>query len=202
MDAVSRISSRRQGFTLVEMLVSLAAAASLLTTVLLSSVALQRSFYWSSEYSATSVAQARVVDFITRDLRGALTVTMPPGTRTITMELPDRYSSYDAQGNPTSAPVDPAIVDGRAEYGNPALPVVVTYYVAEGRLIRQQVIQATNQISASIIGREVTDFTASFINSGSAIRFSATFGGNTVSGSPTVAGSMVSAKVTPRAPRL
>jgi type II secretory pathway component PulJ len=167
--------SHRGGFTLLEALVGLAAAATLMASIVASSVTLQRSFYWSTDYSDQSLAQLRALDFITRDVRGATSVSLFSSGEVITMELPDAFSSYDAQGNPTSAPVTPVIVRGQPQYGDPTQPIVVTYYLVGTSLRRHQMVPATAQVSELVIATRISSFRAQFVGGGNLVRSTVTF---------------------------
>ena len=202
MTSARRRTKHCFGFTLFEMLVATAASTSLLATIMLSSVTLQRSFYWSSEYAVEANAQLRAVDYVTRDLRGAISVTIPTGGQILSMDVPDYYSSYDAQGNPTSAPVDPVVIRGMPEYGDPALPVSVTYFLNGDALLRQQIVQATGQTTSVVVARNLSDFTATLVGQGVAVRFDLTFARRNLSGSSGTPAGTVGATVAARGLRL
>ncbi len=165
----------RRGFTLVEALVGLAASASLMAAIVASSVTLQRSFFWSADYSAQSLAELRSLDFVTRDVRGARSVSIFSSGEVLALELPDAYTSYDAQGNPTSAPVTPVIVRGQPEYGDPTQPLLVTYYRDGDSLIRQLFVSASAQNSELVIATGIKSFQAQFVGGGNLVRTTVTF---------------------------
>ncbi len=175
MNAPHTLHACRRGFTLVEAMVGLAASATLMATIVASSVTLQRSFYWSADYSEQSLAELRSLDFVTRDVRGARSVTILSSGEVLTFELPDAYSSYDTHGNPTSAPVTPAIVRGQPQYGDPANPLVITYYRDGDTLVRQQFVSATVQNSELVIARGIKSFQAQFLGGGNLVRATVTF---------------------------
>lgn len=192
-------SNVRRAFTLIEMLVSMSAGAAILASVVYSSISLQRSFIWSSDYSADSIAQLRAVDYITRDIRGALTVTIPPGGQTLSLEMPDYYAAYDAQGNPTGVPVDPTIVNGVPQYGDPARPVAVTYFVSGTSLLRDQVVLASEQKTQVVVASGISDFALSFAGLSTVVKFSLTFTPkHRAASAASTAGTTVSATVSAR----
>ena len=193
-----KASGANCGFTLMEMLVGMASAASLMACVVGSSVALQRSFYWSTDYATESMAQLRAMDFFTRDVRGAKSVSTYGSGQVLVLEIPDAYSSYDAQGNPTSPLVNPTVLLGTPEYGDASLPVVVTYYMVGTSLRRQQVVQATGQTTELVIATGLSSFTVSFVGHGNLIRATVTFQPRLRQGAQSEAGTAVSATAAAR----
>jgi type II secretory pathway pseudopilin PulG len=139
------IINGRRACTLLELLVGVAIASAIFAVILTSGVAIYRSSSAADDYSYQTNEQLRAVDYISRDLRCALSVTIPPGGQTLSLTLPDTYSSYDSKGNPMSAPVGPTIVSAVPVYGNAAQPVAVTYYLSGGSLLRQQIVQSIGQ---------------------------------------------------------
>jgi prepilin-type N-terminal cleavage/methylation domain-containing protein len=164
-----------RAFTLLEMLVGIAATGVLMAAIVGSSLTLQRSFYWSADYSAQSLAQLRALDFITRDTRGARSVGVLGTGTVLALEVPDLYSSYDAQGNPTSAPVNPTIVRGQAHYGDPAQPLLITYYLDGESLKRAQTVQATAQTNEHVIATGIRSFQVELLGGGNLVRATVTF---------------------------
>ncbi len=175
MKGAHRSLAFRAAFTLLEMLVSMAAAGALMASIVASSITLQRSFYWSANYSEQSQAQLRALDFITRDVRRASGVYVLNMGQVLTLEIPDTYSSYDAQGNPDSAPISPTIVRGRPEYGDPTQPLFVTYYLYGATLLRQQFVSTTAQNSELVIATGIRSFQTEIVGGGNLVRASVTF---------------------------
>jgi Tfp pilus assembly protein PilW len=159
----------------VELLVAVAISSAIFGTILVSGVAIYRCCVASDDYSYQTNEQLRAVDFISRDLRSALSVTIPPGGQTVALTLPDIYSSYDSKGNPLSAPVTPAINAGVPEYGNIAQPLSITYYVSGNSLLRQQTVPAIAQTTTKVIARNVNDLTLDFVPMSTAVNFSIKF---------------------------
>jgi type II secretory pathway component PulJ len=162
-------------YTLLELLVGVTISSAIFAVILTSGVAIYRSSSATDDYSYQTNEQLRAVDYISRDLRSALSVTIPPGGQTLSVTLPDAYAIYDSKGNPMSAPVDPTIVNAAPVYGNAAQPVVVTYYVHKGSLLRQQIVQSTDQTNQLVIARNVNDLQLSFASLSTAVKFSLTF---------------------------
>jgi Tfp pilus assembly protein PilW len=170
-----RIRNQPWAYTLVELLVGVAVSSAIFGTILISGVAIYRSFLSADDYSYQANEQLRAIDFISRDMRSALSVTIPPGGQTVALTLPDIYTTYDAKGNPTSALVNPVITSGTPGYGNAAQPLSVTYYVSGNSLLRQQRVPATAQTTTKIVASNVNDFTLSFVPLSTVVNFSITF---------------------------
>ena len=129
----------------------------------------------ADDYSFQANEQMRAVDYLSRDLRSALSVGIPTGGQTLTMTLPDCYTSYDAGGIPTSTPVDPVIVDGVPYYGDAAQPVVVSYYLSDGKLIRDQYVPTTSQGAQLVVATNISQFVSSFVPLNNSAKFTMTF---------------------------
>lgn len=167
--------SRLTGFTLLELLVGMGASAVLMASIVASSVTLQRSFLWSANYSEQSNAQLRVLDFVTRDIRRARAVSIDSTAGTLTLELPDTYSTYDAQGNPTSAVITPTIVHGVPSYGAAGQSVVVTYYRNNEALMRSQYVTSSGITTDLLIANGIRSFQAGLVGGGNLVRSTVTF---------------------------
>ena len=163
------------GFTLLELLVGMGASGVLMASIVASSVALQRSFFWSANYSEQSNAQLRALDFVTRDVRRSRSVSVTSTDQWITLEIPDTYTTYDAQGNPTSALRDPVIVRGNPEYGDPTLPIYVVYYLNGETLMRWQSVSASGAITEVVIASGIRSFRAELVGGGNLVRATVTF---------------------------
>jgi Tfp pilus assembly protein PilW len=159
------------------MMVSVAIATALFAGVLTSGSFVTRSLYSADDYSDESNQELRAMDFLARDIRGALTFSIPGGGNSLTVTLPDYYTTYDAQGNAPSGNVvrDPVITGGVPNYGNTAQPLVITYYTSGNNLLRQQVVQATGATSTLVICSNVNSFQLSFVALSTSIRYTITF---------------------------
>ncbi len=134
-----------------------------------------RSLNTADDYSYQSNAQLRAMDFIARDLRRAITVTIPTGGASINLTLPDYYTAYDSDGNPNGNPITPTIVNGAVVYADSAKPLSVSYSVSNGQLIRTQTIQATGAVSSLVICSKVTDFQLAFVWQSTTVTYTITF---------------------------
>lgn len=124
----------RAAFTLVELLIGMGVATVLTGGLALSSIAIQRGF-WATQYQATSGAsQQRILDYVARDGRNALGVTIEnPGTTTgskITLYVPDDYTA-------AGLPRDPIIVANAVVYNTSAARNRISYYLSGSNFIRE-----------------------------------------------------------------
>lgn len=175
MKSTSHIARRTGAYTLLELMVAVTTASAIFVVILTSGVAIYRSCTMADDYSFQANEQMRAVDYLSRDLRSALSVGIPTGGQTLTMTLPDCYTSYDAGGIPTSTPVDPVIVDGVPYYGDAAQPVVVSYYLSEGKLIRDQYVPTTSQGAQLVVATNISQFVSSFVPLNNSAKFTMTF---------------------------
>ena len=88
------------GFTVAELLVSVAAGAFVLAAVTLASVALQKSFSAADNFLGTQMQQIRIVDYLSRDVRRSYIVTASSDLKTITCIIPN-YVSGNVRSTPT-----------------------------------------------------------------------------------------------------
>ena len=173
---------KRAGFTLLELLTSITIASALLAGVLSSGSFATKSLYVADDYSDESNQELRAMDFLARDIRGALSFTIPGGGSSLTVTLPEYYTLYDAQGNPVGNPItnpptrrDPVVTGGLPGYGNTAQPLLVTYSVNGSNLLRQQTIQSTGVSSTLVVCSNVSSFQLSFVALSTSVRYSITF---------------------------
>jgi len=161
--------------TLAEVLIAMVVSMFMFIAILTGTIALNQIFSGAMNYCSGTTDQQRAMDYIARDLRRALTVTVSQNNQTLTVTVPDCYSSYDSQGNPNSALVAPTITSGAVNYGNPAKPLTICYYVSNGQLLRQQTIGATGASSTLVIANSVQDLTSTFQNLTSIVTFNVSF---------------------------
>jgi prepilin-type N-terminal cleavage/methylation domain-containing protein len=175
LKSIHTLRRGQRAFTLLELLIAVTISAVMFAAIIGAGTTSVRSLATADDYSYQSNEELRAMDFIARDLRRALWVGIPTGGLTLNLTLPDYYSAYDAQGNPTGNPVTPTIVSGTPAYGNPATPIAVSYAVTGGRLLRTQTIQATGAVNSLVICSNVTDFQLSFVALSTTVKFSITF---------------------------
>ena len=175
MKTIHSIRRGHAGFTLLEMMVSVGIAGILFAVLLTSGSHILKSLYVADDYSNESNQELRAMDFLARDIRSALSFTIPTGGSSLTLTLPDYYAAYDAQGNPTGAPRNPVITSGVPGYGNTAQPLQVVYFVSGNNLLRQQTIQATGTTSTLVVCSNVSNFQMNFVSLSTSVKYSITF---------------------------
>jgi Tfp pilus assembly protein PilW len=169
-------------FTLMEVMVSTALASAITLAILTTGMSITRSSFAAEDYSYQTNEQNRAVDYITRDIRRALTVTIPAGGQTLSVTIPDVYPGYDAQGLPTGPLTDPVISKGVPTYGNATKPLVVTYYVSGSSLIRQQKVQSTGKTTELVVANKVNDMQLRLVPLSTVVNYSITFAPHRTSG--------------------
>ena len=147
-------------FTLNELMVSMAVVVIIVAVLLTGSIALQRNFNASMQYVRTQTEQVRVLDYMSLDLRRALTVSAANGQLALT--IPDYY---DADGNPRM----PTIADGYAVYGSASNAAAVRYYKDGSNIMR------SSAKKSEVIAQNVQDFQFNFTDLGQVIQVSITF---------------------------
>jgi hypothetical protein len=148
------------GFTISELLVAATVATVLSAALITGAVVIQKNFIASSRYARNVAQQIRLLDFVSLDLRRALTVTNDSSGLTVT--IPD---FYDASGKPRT----PLVTSGKVSYGNSASPKVVRYYKQGSSVIRS--FNGTPETIAS----DVEDFQLAFKNEGQVVEVSISF---------------------------
>ncbi len=145
---------RLAGFSLPDVLVATAVMALMAAGMLTAVSALQKSTTASQHHATSQVQQSRILDYIARDLRRALTVVVDTteGGERLTVTIPDYY---DAAGKPR----DPAIVAGGISYGAAGASVEISYYRRAGIFYRS--VRGTETLLASDVAAFEPDFTDS-----------------------------------------
>lgn len=140
-----------RAFTLSGLLVSTAITATVAGGMLTAVVAIQKSTSASYHHIRSQIQQARLVDYIARDLRRALTVQV--GTNqsgeTLNMTIPDYYSS-------SGMPNDPVISNGGIVYGN-STGIPVRYFKSGSEVIRSA--NGINEVLATDVQGFKFDYT-------------------------------------------
>ena len=139
-----------KGFTLVEMLIA-TAITTIVTAILFSGViSAQRCFSATRASAIAKCEQARFSDFMSLDLRRALSVTPGSGEPTImTLTIPDYY---DADGQPRT----PTIQKYVGVYGDPTKPVTIAYTKEGSSVYRQVGDAAPVEIAAGVDSIQVS----------------------------------------------
>jgi len=150
----SKFSSER-GVSMVELVVSTAVTSILAAGMLIGIVTVQRSAKAAQHHAKSQVEQARLLDYVCRDLRRALTVSVDTheGAQRIKITIPDYYT-------PDGTPRDPVISGGSVHYGDVADPVRVAYYKS-GDVIYRSIDEEPFPLAT-----DVEDFVPSFTDDG------------------------------------
>jgi len=160
--------NNRLGFTLVEMMVAVAAGSLMLGAVLAAGVALQRSFAAVEGYSIAEGDQLRVLDYIAMDCRRALTASVANNTLTLTVPV-----YYDSTSNPTT----PTLSNGAVSYGTGT--VTITYSQSGSNFNRRIVVAdsggTTTSDTTTAIATNVSSFTVAPQDLTSSVSCSITF---------------------------
>jgi hypothetical protein len=147
--------ARRAAITIPDLLVSTAITAVLAAGMVMTITTLQKSSAASRHHAESQIRQARILDYIARDLRRALTVAVDttPGGERITVTIPDYY---DEAGRPR----DPIIANGGIAYGAVGASIPISYYRRAGVFYRSV------DGDEFELATDVADFDVDFTDSG------------------------------------
>lgn len=168
----------KRAFTLVEMLVAATIASMALMAVVTGCIACQKVFSATDYGLKSSADQLRILDYIERDVRQALTVNLTNSGQMLTVTVPDYINT--STGQPRLPTIKPGrksngMPNGTVDYGDPATPVTVSYFLANGPapfsfqtngryLIRQQgTVQTVISRDCSNLQVSFTDHTESVL---------------------------------------
>lgn len=105
-------SQSTAGFTISEMLVSVALSSIVLAAAIVSGVSLQKSFSAVDNYFTTHMQQIRIIDYLNRDVKRGLIVTTSVDLQSVTMSLPNyiiQSGDSDATSTNIGTPRTPTI---------------------------------------------------------------------------------------------
>jgi type II secretory pathway pseudopilin PulG len=162
MKMLRPLTHRRRllGFTVAELMVGAAISTILAAGLVTGAILLQRNFKASIQYANDQATQARLIDYISQDLRRANTASVASGVLTVT--IPDYY---DPSGNPR----DPSISYSRIYYNNPTASVTIRYFKQGSQVMRQEA--GVNRVIAD----GVESFQLNFVNQGQVVETSISF---------------------------
>lgn len=169
-----------RAFTLVEMMVAAAIASMALLAVVTGTIACQKVFSATDGGLKANADQLRILDYIERDVRQAITVSVTNSGQTLTLTVPDYLDP--STGQPRLPAIKPSkksngAPNGTVDYGDPNAPITVTYFLADGPapysfqangryLIRQQnAVQTVISRDCTDLGMAFTDQTTSVLTS-------------------------------------
>ena len=165
----------RGAYTLLELLVGVTTASAIFAIILTSGVAIYRSCTAAGDYAAQTNDQLRAIDYLTRDLHSAISVTTPIAGA-LSLTLPDCYPSYDDGGMPDAPPTDPVILHGVPIYGDASQPVSVNYFVnSKNALIREQTVPSAGQTVRLVVASGVASLDVSIEPLSPVVKFTITF---------------------------
>jgi Tfp pilus assembly protein PilW len=118
------------GFTMTELVVACGLSSALLAGLMTGGLALQRGYAAAQHQILCQEDQMRVIDYITRDLRRASSVTISNQNRMVAMTLPDQLDLAKSDLRL------PSIIAGVVQYGN--TPATVSYYVSGTAFVRKE----------------------------------------------------------------
>lgn len=156
------------GLTLVEMLMTMASSSIVLAALIIGGVALQRSFAAMEGYSIAQGDQLRVSDYISMDVRRALTASVD-NNNALTVTIPNYYDANNDNPKWSNAhALAPSFdANGAIQYGGGT--TIIKYYRLGSNFIRE--VNGT----ANIIARNVSAFTVSPQDLTSSVSCSITF---------------------------
>jgi prepilin-type N-terminal cleavage/methylation domain-containing protein len=134
------------GFTIAELLIAIAIASSILGVIFTSAIALQKSFTAVDNYFGAHMQQIRIVDYLARDVRRALSVTSSTDRQTVTIKTPKytiQAGDSDATVSNIGTPRSPSLAIGNRDYninyGTPTSTVTtVVYSVNASSILRTE----------------------------------------------------------------
>jgi prepilin-type N-terminal cleavage/methylation domain-containing protein len=137
------------GFTLAEIMVSIAVGAIAIAAAYSGIISIQRCVLAGEEFGADKAEQTRLSDYLAMDLRRALTIQGPVNNTILTLTLPPYY---DGSGKPNT----PAVIKGVdnayvVSYG--ATPVTVVY-----RKFKATITRTEDNGTPLVVANNVEDF--------------------------------------------
>ena len=130
-----------RAFTLVEMMIAIAIAFTILGVTLTSSIALEKSFNSVDNYFATHMQQIRIVDYLARDVRRGFSVTSSVDKQTVTVKIPKYIiQAADSDGTPRSPKLAISSGDYNINYGTTATNQIstVVYQISGSSILRTE----------------------------------------------------------------
>jgi Tfp pilus assembly protein PilV len=161
---VKKLSLKRaaeSGATLVEVVIASAITVTLAGILAVGLITVQRTFAASEHHANSQTAQIRIVDYIARDLRRALTVTARAGGNGIDLTIPDYYANADTR---IVTPRDPQITaTGDVVYGTRRIPISYSERIdAKGNHLVCRTYDGVETVLATDVEKFDLDFPAGF----------------------------------------
>jgi prepilin-type N-terminal cleavage/methylation domain-containing protein len=143
--------SHQSGFTLAEILTAMAIAVVIFAAIITASLAMQKSFNAVDHYFATQIQQIRIIDYLNRDVKRALSVITSADQQTVTLTIPnyiiqcgDADADATCTGTPPTAPTGsnigkprtPTANNSQVNYGTTVSTVV--YSISGNSILRTE----------------------------------------------------------------
>jgi type II secretory pathway pseudopilin PulG len=152
---------------LPEMLIATAVTSVLAAAMLTGIAVLQRSAQAAQHHAKSQTEQTRLLGYITRDLRRALTVNVDTfeGSERLILTIPDYYDDENK-------PRDPRIKDDAIEYGDPTVatpaPVTIRFYKSGSTVFRsvKRIRRGVENEVVTALATDVQDFDPDFTDDG------------------------------------
>jgi hypothetical protein len=146
----SSLFGRIRAYTIPDLLVGATVCAVLTGGMFTAISALRKTARASDHHAHSQIQQSRLVDYISRDLRRALKVSVDAyaGSERLNLTIPDYY-------DPTGGPREPVIDGGGVVYGTGN--VAITYYKSGDSVYRT--VNGASTVLASGLEKFVIDFT-------------------------------------------
>jgi len=142
-----KFSNSRRGLSIPELLVAAVVGGFAMAAVFSGIVSIQRCIAGGTDFGEAKLNQMRLTDFLSMDLRRALTVTpVNDGTTLMKITIAD---FYDESGQPRM----PTLTKYVANYGAPTASVEIVYYKAGTSVFRREGSEAPMEIA-----KDVADF--------------------------------------------
>src|SRR4029453_4024376 len=160
-----------RAMTLPEVMVASAILSLVMAALVVGVSTLQRTFRASQHHAKSQIEQARLLDYVSRDLRRALTVSVDTfeGSSRIKITIPDYYNEMGTPDDVSDDVPNHARIVGRTiEYGD--APVPVSYYKSGSTIFRNYRGRVTPIVT------DVNDFDMSYSDAGKqTVQISVTF---------------------------
>jgi Tfp pilus assembly protein PilW len=137
-----KVLAKNRAFTLIEMMIAIAIAFTILGVTLTSSISLEKSFNSVDNYFATHMQQIRIVDYLARDVKRGFSVTSSLDKQTVTVKIPryiiqaaDSDATPSTIGNPRSPTLAISNRDYNINYGTTTKQITTVEYKVSGSSI-------------------------------------------------------------------
>lgn len=148
------------GFTLAEALIATSVASILLAAIITTSISLQKSFRAVDNYFATHIQQVRIIDYLGRDVKRALTVETLVDKQSVTVTLPkylieagDDDATPANVGTPRRPKINPSRSGRQVYYGTSVSKSAskVEYEVNDLQILRRETPCTTPNCAEGVV---------------------------------------------------